>query len=79
MPSDPHITHFDWERGGENGHAISVDIRERLVLDAFTLEENAYRRMAAKNEGFVESEELGYLTLFRFENVSQFRALPSGW
>jgi len=33
--------------------------------------------MAAKNEGFVESEELGYLTLFRFENVSQLE--PYRW
>ena len=55
---NPHIAHFCWEGGGENRDTISVDIFERLVLDGFTLKQDAYRRVSAKDKGLVETKEL---------------------
>ena len=67
MPVDPHVTHFDWERGSENGDAISVDVRKELVLNGFTLEQDAYRWVTAKNEGLVEPEKLGWSHVIRID------------
>ena len=37
---------------------MSLDILEGLVLDSFTLKQDAYRRVSAKDKSFVEAEEL---------------------
>jgi hypothetical protein len=47
-----HISSTDWERGGKDRDAISDDIREELVFDLITLEQNAYPWVTASNEGF---------------------------
>jgi hypothetical protein len=64
MPCDPHVAHFDGGRGGEHGDAVPVDVREGQVLDGLTLEQDAYGRVTAEDEGLVESEESGWCTLF---------------
>ena len=60
MAGDPHITQFDVERSGENRNAIITNVWKGPVFDHITLEQHAHWRVAAKDEGSVESEESGY-------------------
>jgi hypothetical protein len=62
-PSDPHITHFDRERGGKDWDAIPVDSLEGLVFDHIPLKQYAHGRVGTKDDILAKAEELGYAGL----------------
>jgi hypothetical protein len=59
MSHDTHIMHFDREGGGKNGDAIFLNALKGLMFRRFTLEQDTFGWVTAKNECLVKACKSG--------------------